>query len=395
MPPGGAMLPGPHMASARPPPGPLPARGYTPQRPAAPMQIVRHIQAVQDAEVLSEASPEWAGLDRSPMRPGFSDSPIRSPNFGCTDKGSVALGSMGSMSALSQVEDAASEAARAFRAIAEEAEARMHSEKLHTEEVLAHQARHEQVLLRMAQELVELRMAHQALAEAQETRQEGFGGAASQVEALQAITMKAEVERTASSEVMAQMSQQLSELRHLHATRAMQPAPLQPQRRSHPEESVPVDKTIVEETVNVKSVKGLEMESTVPVVPVRKPTVTCEGEEVKAMPREESGSFVDRDVMKAVEKARAAVVELQRHAGLEGASVQSCPPFCHEVVGLNIFLSHDGYTATRSSGCRQSVAVCKAPLALQAEGWYFEVEVLQTAWMAGRAGYWRNPSRST
>lgn len=61
MPPGGAMLPGPHMASARPPPGPLPARGYTPQRPAAPMQIVRHIQAVQDAEVLSEASPEWAG----------------------------------------------------------------------------------------------------------------------------------------------------------------------------------------------------------------------------------------------------------------------------------------------------------------------------------------------
>lgn len=369
------MLPGPHMASARPPPGPLPARGYTPQRPAAPMQIVRHIQAVQDAEVLSEASPEWAGLDRSPMRPGFSDV--------VSDKGSVALGSMGSMSALSQVEDAASEAARAFRAIAEEAEARMHSEKLHTEEVLAHQARHEQVLLRMAQELVELRMAHQALAEAQETRQEGFGGAASQVEALQAITMKAEVERTASSEVMAQMSQQLSELRRLHATRAMQP-PL-PQRRGHPEESVPVDKTIVEETVNVKSVKGLEMESTVPVVPVRKQTVTCEGEEVKAMPREESGSFVDRDVMKAVEKARAAVVELQRHAGLEGASVQSCPPFCHEVVGLNIFLSHDGYTATRSSGCRQSVAVCKAPLALQAEGWYFEVEVLQTVhgWLGG------------
>eukprot|EP00435_Cladocopium_sp_Y103_P047214 s1060_g13.t2 len=170
MPPGGPamFLPGPHMAPALPPPGgppsiissgPLPAPGYMPPRPAAPMQLVRHIQAVQDVEVMSEASPEWAGLDRSPMRPGFSDV--------ASDKGSVALGSMGSLSALSHVEDAASEAARALRAIAEEAEARMHSEQLHTEEVLAHQARHEQVLLRMAQELVDLRQAHQALAQAQ------------------------------------------------------------------------------------------------------------------------------------------------------------------------------------------------------------------------------------
>lgn len=385
MPPGAVFLPGSHMAPTMPPPGPLPAPGYTsmPLRPVAP-QIVRHIQAVQDVEVMSEASPEWAGLDRSPMRPGFCDV--------ASDKGSVALGSMGSVSALSQVEDAASEAARALRAIAEEAEA-----KYANLEVLAHQARHEQVLLRMAEELVDLRMAHQALAQAQEKRHEGPGGTASQVEVLQAITLQAQVERTATSEVMAQLSQELSELRQLHATHASHAGPLQPQRTSHREEPVRVGKTIVEEAVNVKGVKGVEMESTVPVVPVPKQTVTSDGGEVKAMPREEPGSFVDRDVMKAVEKARAAVVELQRHAGLlEGPSVsdtnsvattqvRSCSPFCQEAVGLNILLSHDGYTATRSSGCRQSVAVCKAPLSLQAEGWYFEVEVLQTVdgWLGG------------
>ncbi|CAK9106736.1 Hypothetical protein SCF082_LOCUS49715 [Durusdinium trenchii] len=98
--------------------------------------------------------------------------------------------------------------------------------------------------------------------------------------------------------------------------------------------------------------------------------------------------------MRAVEKARAAVAELQRHAGLlevpslacmDTVQVQSCPPFSHETVGLNILLSPDGYTATRSCGCRESVAICKGPLQLQEEGLYFEVEVLQTVdgWLGG------------
>ncbi|CAE7328408.1 neurl4, partial [Symbiodinium pilosum] len=105
------------------------------------------------------------------------------------------------------------------------------------------------------------------------------------------------------------------------------------------------------------------------------------------------------DILLAVEKARAAVAELQRRAGIKQDQEASTPrrlakleesspgdaPFCHDVVGLNILLSQDGYTATRSCGCRESVAICKRPLMQQSEGRYFEVEVGQTVdgWMGG------------
>lgn len=103
------------------------------------------------------------------------------------------------------------------------------------------------------------------------------------------------------------------------------------------------------------------------------------------------------DVLQAVEKARAAVAELQRRAGInqdqeasrkkqekQSPASLTHAPFCHDTVGLNVLLSQDGYTATRSCGCRESVAVCKGPLSQQGAG-YFEVEVCQTVdgWIGG------------
>lgn len=39
-------------------------------------------------------------------------------------------------------------------------------------------------------------------------------------------------------------------------------------------------------------------------------------------------------------------------------------PFSREICGLNLEFSEDGYRATRVRGCRQSVAIGRAPLRL-------------------------------
>jgi len=60
-------------------------------------------------------------------------------------------------------------------------------------------------------------------------------------------------------------------------------------------------------------------------------------------------------------------------------------PFNRQACGVNVVLSEDGYTATRTRGCRQSVLVGSAPLARQPIGWYFEVKVQETVegWVGG------------
>lgn len=60
-------------------------------------------------------------------------------------------------------------------------------------------------------------------------------------------------------------------------------------------------------------------------------------------------------------------------------------PFNRQACGVNVVLSEDGYTATRTRGCRQSVLVGSAPLARQPLGWYFEVTVQETVegWVGG------------
>lgn len=102
------------------------------------------------------------------------------------------------------------------------------------------------------------------------------------------------------------------------------------------------------------------------------------------------------DVQAALAAAKAAVADLQRTAGelpvgknLPIVAMPVLPPsvapFSQEAVGNNIKLSQDGFTATRSSGCRDSVALGKVPLRRQTPGLYFELEVCQTVegWLGG------------
>lgn len=63
----------------------------------------------------------------------------------------------------------------------------------------------------------------------------------------------------------------------------------------------------------------------------------------------------------------------------------SVMPFSRESCGVNLTLSEDGFTATRTRGCRQSVAIGSGPLQRQAHGWFFEVVVGETVtgWVGG------------
>jgi hypothetical protein len=60
-------------------------------------------------------------------------------------------------------------------------------------------------------------------------------------------------------------------------------------------------------------------------------------------------------------------------------------PFSRQMCGVNVTLSEDGYVATRTRGCRQSVLIGSEPLARQALGYYFEVEIRETVegWVGG------------
>jgi len=61
------------------------------------------------------------------------------------------------------------------------------------------------------------------------------------------------------------------------------------------------------------------------------------------------------------------------------------PAFNQTICGVNLAVSEDGYIATRTRGCRQSVAIGSEPLKRQASGWYFEVEIRETVagWVGG------------
>jgi len=74
----------------------------------------------------------------------------------------------------------------------------------------------------------------------------------------------------------------------------------------------------------------------------------------------------------------AAVTPVQLDPGLVS-------PFDSQSCGVNVALSEDGYIATRTRGCRQSVVVGSEPLSRQAQGWYFEVVIRETVsgWVGG------------
>lgn len=78
--------------------------------------------------------------------------------------------------------------------------------------------------------------------------------------------------------------------------------------------------------------------------------------------------------------ATAPVLPLQRHSFEAGLG-----PFCQQSCGANLSLSEDCYTATRTRGCRQSVAIGSTPLELQGDGWFFEVVIGETVtgWVGG------------
>lgn len=78
--------------------------------------------------------------------------------------------------------------------------------------------------------------------------------------------------------------------------------------------------------------------------------------------------------------------ELLQCCGGSGPSeVPITLPFRREKCGINVSLSEDGYVATRTRGCRQSVLVGSGPLKRQPAGWYFEVEIRETVegWVGG------------
>eukprot|EP00930_Biecheleria_cincta_P061553 TRINITY_DN47115_c0_g1_i1.p1 TRINITY_DN47115_c0_g1~~TRINITY_DN47115_c0_g1_i1.p1 ORF type:complete len:543 (+),score=81.65 TRINITY_DN47115_c0_g1_i1:48-1676(+) len=60
-------------------------------------------------------------------------------------------------------------------------------------------------------------------------------------------------------------------------------------------------------------------------------------------------------------------------------------PFCPAACGANLEISEDGYMATRTRGCRQSVAIGTGPLDMQLHGRYFEIVVKDTVtgWVGG------------
>lgn len=60
-------------------------------------------------------------------------------------------------------------------------------------------------------------------------------------------------------------------------------------------------------------------------------------------------------------------------------------PFSRQICGANVTLSEDGYVATRTRGCRQSVLIGSEPLTRQALGYYYEVVIRETVegWVGG------------
>ncbi|CAE7195503.1 unnamed protein product [Symbiodinium sp. CCMP2592] len=394
------------------------------------------LQEPVESGMPEQRGPEWAGCDQSP---GKSTSSSREgPDAAgqseqAEEKASLALGAE-----RRKVEDAAAEAAQALRAIAAEAEARVQAERLAaTAEVLAQKACHDEAMARIQAELSELK----AQAAARETMEASLTGAAmarieSELAELKAEQAKAtarsvetipfpapcehaeqETSPSAASAPSPEASADPAALKPATDEQAQQAAAAETPRQS-------LEKTVIicEEPVDHKGSvekKDVSLDKTTVVndgclqeasQPLeRGPMASLEKTIAVDMPSPSKGAestkdkespeplLFGSDVLQAVEKARAAVAELQRRAGINQdqeaskkrqekqapASLMHAP-FCHDTVGLNILLSQDGFTATRSCGCRESVAVCKGPLSQHGAG-YFEVEVCQTVdgWMGG------------
>jgi len=103
-------------------------------------------------------------------------------------------------------------------------------------------------------------------------------------------------------------------------------------------------------------------------------------------------------ILDEIEQVRAAAAAAERRspAALLDATAAVLPvsfsrqppvvaPFSREACGVNLVLSEDGYEATRTRGCRQSVAVGSSPLQRTAHGWFFEVVIGETVtgWVGG------------
>jgi len=83
--------------------------------------------------------------------------------------------------------------------------------------------------------------------------------------------------------------------------------------------------------------------------------------------------------------AAALATEPVLPPGPAWAEAPATAPFSRQTCGVNVTLSEDGYVATRTRGCRQSVLLGSAALQRQDLGWYFEVEICETVegWVGG------------
>lgn len=390
------------------------------------------LQEPVESGMPEQGGPEWAGCDQSPGKSTSSsrEGPDAAGQSGqAEEKASLALGEE-----RRKVEDAAAEAAQALRAIAAEAEARVQAERLAaTAEVLAQKACHDEAMARIQAELSELK----AQAAARETMEASLTGAAmARIESELAELKAEQAKATARSVETIPFPAPCEHAEQANSPSAAETAP-SPEASADP---VPValkqtvtdeqasataetpraslEKTVIicEEPVDHKGSvekRDVSLDKTTVVndgcLPERGPMASLEKTIAVDMPSPSKGAestkekespeplLFGSDVLQAVEKARAAVAELQRRAGInqdqeaskkrqkkQAPAALMHAPFCHDTVGLNILLSQDGFTATRSCGCRESVAVCKGPLSQHGAG-YFEVEVCQTVdgWMGG------------
>lgn len=89
--------------------------------------------------------------------------------------------------------------------------------------------------------------------------------------------------------------------------------------------------------------------------------------------------------IEAVDRPRGALDDAPRPSSASEKESLVTAPFSRTMCGVNVSLSEDGYVATRTRGCRQSVLIGSEPIARQSLGWYFEVEVREKneGWVGG------------
>lgn len=116
--------------------------------------------------------------------------------------------------------------------------------------------------------------------------------------------------------------------------------------------------------------------------------VTSAAQTAPVLPYHEAASAagpmdITQPVASLMAQMAAAAVSAPRRSPYGGPPVT--PPFDPETRGANVEISADGYTASRTRGCRQAAAIGSSPLQPQAYGRYFEVTVEETVtgWVGG------------